>query len=268
MSMGLTFITANGLTLHYAESGRADGLPLVFANSLGTDFRTWDGVVPHFADECRIIRYDKRGHGLSDCPPAPYRIEDHADDLVGLLDALEIPSAVIVGISVGGQITMNVAIRYLERVKAAIFCDTAAKIGTEEMWNTRINTLREHGMAYLSETIVTRWFAPSYAEAQPAAYRGYMHMLARTPVEGYAGTCESLRDADMREAVAKIQAKPLVICGAEDAATTPELVRAFAESLPDSQFQLIHGAGHLPCVEQPDATAHAIQHFLQNSGLL
>lgn len=268
MSTGLTFITANGLTLHYAESGRVDGLALVFANSLGTDFRTWDGVVPHFADECRIIRYDKRGHGLSDCPPAPYRIEDHADDLVGLLDALNITSAVIVGISVGGQIAMNVAIRYPERVKAAVFCDTAAKIGTDEMWNTRINTLREQGMAHIGETIVGRWFAPSYAGTQPAAYRGYLHMLARTPVEGYIGTCESLRDADMREAVTAIKAKTLVICGAEDAATTPELVRAFAESLPDSQFQLIEGAGHLPCVEQPDATANAIRQFLRNQGLL
>jgi len=263
---GITFIASNQITLNMTRAGRDDGLPLVFINSLGSDLRIWDGVVPHLVDHAGLIRYDKRGHGLSDCPPAPYSIRDHTEDLHGLLELIGITEAVLIGISVGGMIALDFAITYPEQVKALILCDTAAKIGTSEMWNERIDTLRAHGMAHLGDAILTRWFTPSFLENQPAAARGYYNMLTRMPVTGYTGTCEALRDADLREAVATIQAKALVLCGAEDASTPPDLVRGLAESLPDARFALLEGAGHLPCIEQPAKMATIIREFLEENG--
>ncbi len=261
----MQFARINDISLHYRQDGQPDGLPLVFINSLGTDMRIWDDVVPHFADQYRIVRHDKRGHGLSDCPAAPYSISDHSDDVAGLLDYLGIESAVMVGISVGGMIALDFASRQPERVQAMVVCDTLPKIGTAEMWNERIRKLRQDGMDSMAEVIPLRWFAPSFPTAQPAAYRGYQHMFTRMPVEGYCGTCTALRDADLTAQTRGIHTPTLVVGGAEDASTPPELVRGLADTLPDSQFQLIEGAGHLPCVEQPERFAGALMQFLKEN---
>lgn len=261
----MQFIQANDLVLNCSLSGNPDGAPLLFINSLGTDLRIWDAVVPHFEASYRLVRYDKRGHGLSDCLPAPYSIRDHAEDLVCLLDELEMETAVLIGISVGGLIAQDVAANWPERVSKLVLCDTAAKIGTVEMWNQRISTLHTDGMEALADAILSRWFAPGFGSQNPAAYRGYRHMLTRTPVTGYTGTCAAIRDADLTAATRTIQAPTLVLCGAEDSATPPELVQGLADLMPKARFAAIPKAGHLPCVEQPEETAVLIQQFLRSS---
>lgn len=258
----MNFTIENGISLHYKIEGNQDGFPLVFINALGTDLRIWDGVVPHFAGRYRVIRFDKRGHGLSDYPPAPYSIHDHATDLYGLLDDLNISQAILVGISVGGMIALDYAATWPERVHSLILCDTAPQIGTTELWNERINTLREHGMDSMGEAILSRWFAPSFKTQSPAAYRGYFNMLTRNPVEGYTGTCEAIRDADLTSAARTITARALVLCGAEDVSTPPDLARGLIELIPKANFQEIPGAGHLPCIEQPDLVASQIKKFI------
>jgi 3-oxoadipate enol-lactonase len=258
----MDFAIRNGLTTHYLREGNRDGIPLVFINALGTDLRIWDGVVPHLLERCPVIRYDKRGHGLSDCPPAPYSIRDFSNDLLGLLDHLEVSQATLVGISVGGMIALDFAVLCPERVHTLVLCDTAPKIGTADLWNDRINTLRAQGMHSMAEAILSRWFAPSFQERSPASYHGYYNMLTRMPVEGYTGTCEAIRDADLTWAVPAIRARALALCGAEDVSTPPVVVRKLVELMPDVKFQEIPGAGHLTCVEQPDAVAEGIERFV------
>ena len=90
-------------------------------------------------------------------------------------------------------------------------------------------------------------------------------MLTRIPVTGYTATCEAIRDADLTAATHTIQAPTLVLCGAEDSATPPELVRGLIELMPKARFEAIPNAGHLPCVEQPEETAVHIQNFLQDA---
>lgn len=263
----MEFVSINGYTFHYRREGLLAGLPLIFLNSLGTDLRIWDKLVPHFAGRYQIIRYDKRGHGLSDAPPGPYQLSDHTADLTGLLDHLGLAKAVLVGNSVGGMIALDFAIRHPERVETLILCDTAAKIGTADYWHERITAVRSQGIAPLAEAILSRWFSPAFAAQQPAAYRGYYNMLTRTPQEGYAATCEAIRDADLRDQVGQIQGQALVLCGAEDGATPPELVRGLAEGLgrvgTRGRFALIAQAGHIPSIEQPATMAALIHTFLE-----
>lgn len=261
----MDFVTVAGITLHYAREGVSDGIPLVFINSLGTDLRLWDGVVPYFTNRFTLIRYDKRGHGLSDCPPAPYSITDHAGDLAGLLDRLEVQKTILIGISVGGMIAQDFAATRPERVEALVLCDTRSKIGTAADWNERIDTLRQHGMDHLADAILARWFVPSFAEQSPEAYRGYYNMLTRTPVEGYTGTCEAIRDADLTEATGKIRVPSLVLCGSQDISTPPDLVRQLADQLVNGRFEIIEAAAHLSCVEQPAAFAGRIDRFLKDN---
>ncbi len=252
----------NCLTTHFTLEGTGERVPLVFVNALGTDLRIWDGVVPHFSNRYPVLRFDKRGHGLSDCPPAPYSIHDFSTDLLGLLDQLEISQAIVVGISVGGMVALDFAASWPARVHSMVLCDTAPVIGTADLWNDRINRLREDGMGSMAEAILTRWFSPAFKENSPAAYQGYYNMLTRMPVEGYTGTCEAIRDADLTESTRTIEAHTLILCGTEDVSTPPDLVRGLVELMPNAEFQEIPGAGHSTCIEQPDLVAEQIKRFL------
>jgi 3-oxoadipate enol-lactonase len=262
----LAFTTIQGVTLHYTLDGVSTGLPLVFLNSLGTDLRIWDKVIPALANRYRLIRYDQRGHGLSDCPPGPYTLRDHTHDLAGLLAQLQVNQAVLIGNSVGGMIALDFAASRPQQVKALVLCDTAAKIGTTEYWNERIATLRQHGLSYLAPTILERWFSPAFIAQYPADYRGYSHMLTRTPLEGYIATCETIKNSDLREIVPTLEVNALVLGGAEDGATPPELVRGLAEALPNAYFEMIERAGHIPGIEQPAVLAAKINRFLSENG--
>lgn len=261
----LNFATVNGLTLHYTLDGLSEGMPLVFINSLGSDLRIWDRLIPFFAGSFRLIRYDKRGHGLSDCPPGPYTIGDHTGDLAGLLAQLQVTEAIVIGISVGGMIALDYALSFPEKVKALVLCDTGLKIGTTESWTQRIETVRTNGLLRSAGVILPRWFTPAFAARHPADYQGYSNMLTRTPEAGYVATCEALRDADLSAAAPAIQAKTLVLTGTEDLSTPPELGRALAEAL-QARFEPVEQAAHLPCVEQPERMAAGINQFFQENG--
>lgn len=265
MSFAMQFTALGNVTLHYKVEGPDDGAPLVFVNSLGTDLRIWDGIASHLTDKYRRrnllrVRYDKRGHGLSDSPPGPYSLADERADLAGLLQYLGISNPIVVGVSVGGMIAVDYAAHH--PVRALVVCDSALRFATAEFWNERSAAIRQEGMAAVAPRLAPRWFAPDFAEREPATYQGYVNMLARTPDDGYMATCDLLAREDVIEQAGAVQAPALVVGGAQDASSPPELVQALAEALPDAQFELIEGAGHLPCVEQPAALAQTMAAFL------
>ena len=144
-----TFLKAHGIVHHCVLEGSKDKPVLVFVNSLGSDLRIWDGVVAHLAGHFRIIRYDKRGHGLSEVPTPPYSLNDFVLDLVGLFDALEIKQATVVGLSIGGVIAQGLAISYPNRVHVLVLCDTGMRIGSVVSWEERIATVKESGLSKL-----------------------------------------------------------------------------------------------------------------------
>lgn len=257
------FIFIEEATINCVFSGPARGTPLVFVNPLGTDLRIWDDIVEPLSEQYRIVRYDKRGHGLSDTPSGPLSIRDHANDLLGLLDHLEIPEATLVASSIGGMIALDFAAHHPQRVQALILGDTAAKIGTHEYWNERMDNIRQKGMPAMAEVILLRWFAADFRQKHPAAYQGYENLLIRTDLDGYLASCAAIRDADLRGVLSGIACPTLVLCGVDDSATPPDLVRQLADALNDSRFLLIPDAGHTPSVENPVALAKAITDFLQ-----
>ena len=258
-------VTVEGVTLHVREDGPADGPALVFSNSLGTDLRIWDRLLEHLPQGLRIIRYDKRGHGLSDCPPQPWGMGDHVADLAGLMDALGLRKAVVCGLSVGGMIAQGLAAERPDLVRALVLCDTGAKIGNPEMWDERISAIRAGGMAALADAILERWFTARF-RAEAPDFPLWRNMLLRTPVEGYTGTCAAIRDTDLVESTSRLRLPCLAVCGSEDGATPPDLVRETAGLIPGSRFALIRRAGHLPPVEQPAELARLIAEFLRETG--
>jgi len=250
-----------GTRIHYRERGPRGAPALVFANSLGTDFRIWDKVVARLGERFRIVTYDKRGHGLSDAPAAPYVLADHVGDLAGLLAHLEVTNATVCGLSVGGMIAQALAADHPGLVSRLILCDTAHKIGPPENWEKRMAAVREGGIEVLADTVMGLWFSAAFHAGRADELRGWRHMLVRTPVDGYVGTCAALRDADLTATSAKLDIPTLCLCGSDDGATTPDLVRSTADLIPGARFELIEGAGHLPCIEAPNAVAGLILAF-------
>lgn len=260
----MSFVQVGGVVLHAVLSGDPKKPLVVFANSLGTDSRIWDAVVPSLLDRHSVLLYDERGHGLSDAPRGPYAIEDHARDLLGLVDHFGVSRFGLVGLSVGGMIAQALGASHPERVGALVLCDTAAKIGDAETWNARIEAAEHRGLDSIADSILERWFTRTYRATETVAMRGWRNMLTRQPAEGYAATCAGIRDADLRAGAARIRTPTLCVVGDQDLSTPPDLVRGTAELIANARFEIVAGAGHMPCIEQPDALAALIRrHFAQ-----
>jgi 3-oxoadipate enol-lactonase / 4-carboxymuconolactone decarboxylase len=259
----MNFVTLNGTNLHYLSDGDLQGTPLVLIHSLGTDLRLWDDLVPRLDPTLHLVRFDLRGHGLSADPAGELTVVDFSADLAALLDHLEIDKAVILGISIGGLMALEFALRNQPRVSSLILVDTAAKIGTPELWQTRMDALRGHGMAHLADSILDRWFAPDFAARCPTQFQGLRKLFMRNSVAGYTAACAVLRDADLRAEVPQIIVPALVLCGAQDTATPPDVVQELAQSLPHAGFAVLPDAGHTPPIEQPQIMADQINAFLR-----
>jgi 3-oxoadipate enol-lactonase/4-carboxymuconolactone decarboxylase len=259
------FTTINGITFHYTID-RSDDLPgnppLLFLNAIGTDMRIWERVLPLLTVPGARIRYDARGHGLSECPPAPYTLVELADDAVGILDALGIEQAIAIGISMGGLTAQAMALRHPDRVKALVLCDTAPRIGTAELWQSRMERIRQNGMASIGDATMKRWFPARYHAEYPGEIRGWQSLVTRMPAEGYLATCGVLAESDLSNQVGQIHVPTLALCGSEDVATPPAQMRELVETLPNARFALVEGAGHLPCIDHPATFATLINEFV------
>ncbi|MGV8937936.1 MAG: 3-oxoadipate enol-lactonase [Allorhizobium sp.] len=260
----MAFAEINGITVHYELIGDPDSKNLlVISNSLGTDFRIWLPLFDELGEDVSVLLYDSRGHGLTGLGDGPFTMDDLVDDLIALVDDLEIRKATFCGLSVGGLIVQGVWEKRPDLVKKIILCDTAAKIGDADTWNTRIDAIKQNGLASIGESVMQRWFTDAFHEDRPEDLAGYRLMLERQPVEGYVNTCAAIRDADFSASAPTITVPTLCIVGDQDGATPPALVRATADMIPGARFEVIEGCGHIPCVEQPEQLAALLQKFLK-----
>jgi 3-oxoadipate enol-lactonase len=263
----MAFADIGGAVLHYELLGDPEASRvLVFSNSLGTDFRIWLPVFDELDDDLAILLYDTRGHGLSGLGKQPSTIEDHAQDVIDLCAYLDISKAVICGLSVGGLIAQGIWKLKPSLVEGLIFSDTAHKIGTADIWNSRIAAVEAGGIAALSGATLERWFTPEFHKKRATDLAGYRLMLERQSVAGYNGLCAAIRDADFSDVVPTISVPTLCLVGDQDGSTPPEIVRETANLIPGASFEIIKGCGHIPCVEQPEAFSRLLSRFLARLG--
>jgi 3-oxoadipate enol-lactonase len=250
--------------LHYRVEGPDDGAPVVFANSLGTDMRLWDPIVPLLPEGLRLIRFDKRGHGLSTCPPAPYSMGALVSDTEKLLDMLGVTNCVFVGLSIGGLIAQGLAVKRLDLVRAMVLSNTGAKIGNTDLWGDRIASVEKGGIECLADATMQRWFSKAFLASPELEL--WRNMLTRQEDAGYIGCSAAISGTDFYTTTASLRLPTLGIAGSEDGATPPDLVRETVDLVPGSQFHLIRKAGHLPCVERPEEYARVLSDFLRQVG--
>ena len=180
-----------------------------------------------------------------------------------MLDTLQIEQANICGLSLGGIVALWLAITHPERVThAAIFANTAARIGTEESWNARIEAVKTGGMAAIRDAVVARFLSAGFREHNPEVTQQISNMVGMTNPMGYSGACAALRDADLRTLVSTIHAPSLIIAGALDESTPPSQARELHTGIARSQLIVFDEVAHLSNIERPKEFSEYALNFL------
>jgi 3-oxoadipate enol-lactonase len=244
-------VSVDGLDLNFALDGPVEAPVIVFSNSLGASLAMWEPQVAALSDRFRCLRYDTRGHGGSASPDKPATIDDLAGDLRGILDALGIVRAHLVGLSLGGMTAQAFAAASPERVDRLVLMATAAQLSPPSTWDERAATARRDGMGALVEGVLARWFTPAFAD-DPRLEQVRAQILATDPA-GYARACGAIRDMDLRDRLPAIKAPTLIIAGADDPATPPSLAEILHASIAGSELVVIPDAAHLLNIEAADA---------------
>jgi 3-oxoadipate enol-lactonase len=247
--------------IHYELSGDPSHPPLVLSNSLGANLSMWDAQTPEFEKHFRLLRYDMRGHRESSSPPPPYSVAELAGDLLSLTDFVGIGRFHLCGLSIGGMIGMTLALQAPTRLKKLVLCNTAVKIGTQDSWNARIETVRTKGMNEVAKATPARWFTPTFQSTSPAAVAATLRILESLDPEGYIGGCCAVRDFDAREEIAKIRVPTMVISGTYDPATTPADGHFLADHIPGARYVELNAA-HISSIEAAERLTAEVISFL------
>ena len=252
-------ITRAGGSIFWQAEGPADGPPLLFSNSLGSDLDLWLPQLDVVRDR-RVIRYDTRGHGRS-VGTSSWTIDLLGEDAVAVLDAAGVEQADFVGISLGGLTGMWLGVHAPHRVGKLVLANTGAKIGTPETWNQRISAVQTDGLAAIADSVLARWFTPGFAASNPDTVARIRHTLIHTPPAGYIACCEALREADLRNQIAAISRPVLVVTGTHDLSTPPALGEFIRTRIEGARLIELDCA-HISNVEQADAFNRALLDFL------
>ena len=245
------------------EADPDNGKPsLLLTNALGTNLAMWEDQLPALREHFRVIRFDDRGHGGSDIPDTPYTIDRLGRDARGVLDAVGVESAHVVGLSKGGMVAAWLAANKPDYVEKLVICASAPHLPPRDMWEGRARTARNEGLPALVDSVIGRWFQEGFRTSHPEIVARIRDMILDTPAEGYAACCEALGEMDLREDLSLIQAPTLVICADHDASVQPAKAREWVADIDGARMEIIRNAAHLCNVEQPDAFNRTLLDFL------
>ncbi|WP_347558171.1 3-oxoadipate enol-lactonase [Robbsia sp. KACC 23696] len=256
----------NGVRLRYRVEG-PEGAPwLTLSNSLGTDLTMWSAQAEALSPYFRLLRYDTRGHGQSSAPQGPYAIEQLRDDVIALWDHLGIARSHFCGISMGGLTGLALGIEHPDRLDKLVLSNTAARVGSEASWQTRIDTVQEKTLAGFADTILSRWFTEGFQTAHPEKLVPLRAVLTTTSEAGYCANCGALASADLRDAAASVSVPTLVIAGTHDLSTSAEQGRWLHAQIPGARYKEF-AAGHIANVEKADAYSQTLLDFFDRGAL-
>jgi 3-oxoadipate enol-lactonase len=263
-------VPVGDVRLHYTESGQGEAI--LFINGLGADLSIWSMQVSDLSRDHRVILFDHRGTGRSDRPVDGYDMETLADDADGLLRALGVPSAHLVGHSMGGLIAQLVALRHPERVKSLVLAATSvraprmAHVGLH-LWP---DILEKLGVESFIDLMIAQNYTHGYVENH---YR-YILMLRQllikhmneVPID--AGTLRrmirAILDLDTEAQVDGIRVPALVLVGDQDIVFPPVLVEVLARRIPKAEFVVLERCAHNLMLENPEAFNARVRAFLHD----
>ena len=255
-------VKANGVSLHYELRGPAGAPVIVFSHSIGATLDMWDAQIAAFAGRYQCLRYDTRGHGSSEVVDRPARVDDLADDMAGLLDALGIAKAHVVGLSLGGMTAQAFALRHADRLERLVLIATTARMDPI-FWQERAALVRREGYGSFIETVLTpRWFTPDFARRSPETIATFRERFPKD-WRGYAVCCGVIETLDLPERIGAIQPPTLIMVGADDPATPVAMSEDLRNRIPESELLILPRLAHLLVVERPDLVNPYLAAFLE-----
>jgi len=263
-------VEVNGIGLDYEIRGQ--GEPLLMIHGLGHSVHSWFAQLPYLSQRFRAVVYDCRGVGASDKPDLPYDIADDAGDAVGLLDALGIERAHLLGVSRGGYIAQEIAIRHPERVARLALLVTHAGgpeylAATKPLWD-EILDVRGLTAEQIFRKAAQFSTAPEFFETRRETVEAIVaaRMASVQPASAFRRQFESAAAFDARERIGRIEAPCLVVAGEKDRIVPLRFVQALASGIPGARLEIVRDAAHLVHVEKADLVNRTVVDFLKGAG--
>lgn len=252
----------NNASLNYKFLDNGKDETLVFSNSLGITFSMWAKQEGEISKYFNILFYDTRGHGESETTEGDYSAELLGNDVLELTKNLGIENFHFCGLSMGSLIGQWLALNGGNRVQKVILCNTAAKIGTEQGWNERIQLVNEKGLESVAESTPEKWFSDDFIQNKKDEVDEIITQFKKNSTKGYTSNCAMVRDADFRENLQNIDKPILIISGSQDPVTTVADGNEMQKQIKNSEH-IILNAKHLSAFERPIEFNEAILKFLK-----
>lgn len=257
-------VSVGSFSLNCEVEGKKGAPWITFSHALGNNLHLWDDQVELLKDRYSILRYDHRGHGLSDAPPGPYSFADLARDAIALLDHFDIEATHWVGLSIGGMLGYGLAQDHGDRLLSLTACDSRPDAPPDyaAYFQYRIDTARAKGMEGVVEPTIERWFTPETRAKNPPSLDKVRAMLRSTNPVGHEGCCEALKRLAFGSRLGEIEVPTLLIGGEQDKGAPPEVLAEAARAIPNCRHDVIARAGHISNIENPEDFNLALSAFL------
>jgi 3-oxoadipate enol-lactonase len=230
--------------LHYTirppRHGKTPRHTVVLSHALGCDLSMWDSLANVLAADCRVITYDHRGHGSSDAPAGHYTIADMADDAAALLRELDTGPVVWIGLSMGGMVGQELAIRHPALVNALVLANTTSAYpeAARQAWEQRIATVKDHGIDAIADAVMGRYFHDQFRQDHAATVAQFRHRLVTTNLTGYMGCCNAVGTVNTTDRLSQITQPTLVIAGALDQGTPIAMAETLQQTIPNATLHV------------------------------
>jgi len=257
----MPFTASDGASIYWKLEGVETAPPLVLLNSIGTDMDLWDGLIAVLRQRHLILRIDTRGHGASSAVEGDYTLNALANDVIAVMDEAGMHEADVAGISLGGMISMQLALDHPNRIRRlALICTSSTM--DRKAWQTRIDMIRAEGMEGIADLAITRFLSEEFIAEHPEVSASLRRALVAMDAGGYAGCAAAIRDMTLDEQLGSIRAPTIVVTGARDVSTPYDGHGDFlVQGIPGAQHASIDAA-HLPSIEAPSALARTLEQFL------
>jgi 3-oxoadipate enol-lactonase len=252
-------LTLSDHTTQLAQYGDT-GPAVVLLHALGLTWRMWEPVIRQLAVGRRVFAYDLRGHGAATDAPAPGDLSQLADDLFEVMAATGVERAHVVGLSYGGAVAQNFAVRHPASVLSLTLAAT-----TDQAFDSfvgRADAVERDGAAAQVAPSLTRWFTPQALAENGWGVRYARECVLRGEPRQVAAAWRSFSRIDVAGRLRSWRRPTLVLCGEQDASTGPAVMTRLADNIPASTYVELPGAPHMPTLETPGLVTEALDAFL------
>lgn len=252
----------DGARIVYELQGQGSAR-VALVHSLGMDRSFWQPVAARLAKDATVLTYDCRGHGRSDKPKGPYRIEQFADDLADLLNHVGWRSAIVAGASMGGSVALAFAAHYPARTLGLGLIDTTAWYDAPDKWEERATNATTSGLKSMIEFQLSRWFTDRFRAAHPEVVQKSVAAFLANDPNAYASTCRMLGAFNLSASLQHMNVPAVIVVGEEDYATPLSMAESLHRGIAGSILTVLPDARHLTALEQPDRIAAELMRLIE-----